>query len=396
MQDYAAAVATGYQGSFADFLGKGIASDTDLLPTERDRAAFNQIVGKYNSSPLIQAADRTVVLKNTVEAVRQDPSNGTKQLSLAYGFIQALDTYQSAVREGELGLVNSIDSKVGQLQNYVQQIQNGQTVRPEVANEIANAAESLVNYISEGAASKEELFRSQARVNGIEAAWDSFRNGFVTNYDDPTGDQDLNNLFNDVTGGGSGTTIGQGVPLNLDLARSSGGLTFNSVGNTSASTQLKGWQQGTKKMPLMPTNPKVQQKTPTLGANPQLTTLLTKKFPQGSIGPGKGVYEGQCGVFVREAVKSLGLNYPMLGDSLTSKTAVVKKHGTSAKNARIGSVIVTKENPTYGHVAYIIGMNEKGWIVAESNFRQSKRVDYGRVIPFNSNKVVGIINPTKA
>lgn len=163
-----------------DINGRG-----DLLPTEKDRAAFNQIVGKYNASPLIAAADRTIVLQNMVNEVRNDPSNGSKQLGLAYGFIQALDTYQSAVREGELSLVNSIDSKVGQLQSYVQQIQNGQVVRPEVAKQIADTAEQLVGYINDGAKRKEAVFESQARVNGIEDAWNQFRGGFSTSYDQP-------------------------------------------------------------------------------------------------------------------------------------------------------------------------------------------------------------------
>jgi hypothetical protein len=60
---------------------------------------------------------------------------------------------------------------------------SGQQVRPEVALQLAGAAQNLVDYISEGAKQKEEMFRSQARVNRIEGAWDQFRQGFETNYD---------------------------------------------------------------------------------------------------------------------------------------------------------------------------------------------------------------------
>lgn len=160
-----------------------ISGNGDLLPTEKDRAAFNQIVSKYNSSPLIAAADRTIVLKNTADAVRKNPGDAALQLNLAYGYIQALDTYQSSVREGELGNVNSIDSKIGQLQNSISQLTSGQTVRPEIAKQIADAADNLVKYISEGAQRKEQVFESQAKVNGIDGAWKSFRSGFTTNYD---------------------------------------------------------------------------------------------------------------------------------------------------------------------------------------------------------------------
>ena len=124
------------------------------------------------------------------------------------------------------------------------------------------------------------------------------------------------------------------------------------------------------------------------GTSKTLASIMTAKFPAGSTG-------GQCGNFARKVVNSFGFNYPRLGDSLSSKMSVVKKHGTSIKNAVLGSVIVTKENPTYGHVAVIIGKNNKGYIVAESNFKQSNKVSYGRVIPFSSNKIVGVINPTK-
>jgi hypothetical protein len=121
--------------------------------------------------------------------------------------------------------------------------------------------------------------------------------------------------------------------------------------------------------------------------NNTLASAVTKMFPAGSVG-------GQCGHFVSTITKALGLSYPPVGDSLASKINTVQKYGTSVSNARIGSVIVTKENPTYGHVAYIIGKNAEGWIVAESNYKQSNQVSYGRVIPFNSSKVVGVINPT--
>ena len=146
------------------------------------QTAFNQLVANYNKSPLIAASDRTPVLKGTIADIRKDPGNGTKQLSLVYSYIQALDTYQSAVREGELGLVNSIDSKIGKLGNYVSQIQNGQIVRPEVAKNIADSAEAIVNYISSAATSKANSYKSQAKVNGLEKQWDQYISGFTPSY----------------------------------------------------------------------------------------------------------------------------------------------------------------------------------------------------------------------
>lgn len=153
---------------------------SELTPSQVNQ--FNAIVGKYNASPLIAASDRTVVLKNSIKEIGDDPGNSAKQLNLAYSYIQALDTYQSAVREGELALVNSIDSKAGQVQNYVQQIQNGQIVRPEVAKQIADAANSVVNTIEEGAKNKSKSFESQANTVGLGPQWKQYMSGFQQSY----------------------------------------------------------------------------------------------------------------------------------------------------------------------------------------------------------------------
>lgn len=145
-------------------------------------SAFNGIVGKYNASPLIAASDRTIVLKNSIEKARENPDDGATQLNLVYSYIQALDTYQSAVREGELGLVNSIDSKIGKVENWVSQIQNGQVVRPEVAKQIADAAENLVTTIDEGASRKAKSFESQAKTVGLGSQWNEYIKGFSQSY----------------------------------------------------------------------------------------------------------------------------------------------------------------------------------------------------------------------
>jgi len=146
-------------------------------------SAFNSIVGKYNASPLIQAADRTVVLENSIKEARNNPGDGAQQLNLVYSYVQALDTYQSAVREGELALVNSIDSKVGKLSNFITQVQDGQIVRPEVANEIANAAENLVGTIKDGAKKKAKSFESQANTVGLGTQWQQYTSGFTQSYE---------------------------------------------------------------------------------------------------------------------------------------------------------------------------------------------------------------------
>lgn len=180
--------------------------------TSGQQNLLNGIINKYNASPLVAAADRTVGLKAAVDAIRKDPGNAAQQLNLSYAYIQALDTYQSAVREGELSNLNSIDSKIGSLQNSVQQIQNGQIVRPEVAKQIADAAESVINAIYDGARAKAQSYKSQASVFGLGDVWDAYTSGF-------------NPTYNSGGGGGSPDDI-----INKYLQG------FNSAGNASAST----------------------------------------------------------------------------------------------------------------------------------------------------------------
>lgn len=159
----------------------------------------------------------------------------------------------------------------------------------------------------------------------------------------------------------------------------------NSAFDQQGGNQVKGWSGKAQPLPYLDTNTFKPIETKSGGVS--IAPTIQKLAPAGSVG-------GQCGTWVRSIATKLGATYPSLGDSLKSKIAAVQKFGTSLGKATIGSVIVTRENPTYGHVAMIIGRNAKGWIVGESNYKQSGRVSYGRVIPFNSPKLIGVINPT--
>lgn len=187
-QEFQYAVQQGYKGTYEQYQNedanrKRSVTNINTGPTgltNQQATLFNNIVNKYQASPLISGADKTAVLTDTISGIRKDPGNGALQLNLAYQYVKALDTYQSAVREGELGLVNSIDSKAGQLQNYVQQINNGQQVRPEIAKQIADAAEVLVNSISSAAKQKQQAYQSQAATLGLGDAWSTYTSGFTS------------------------------------------------------------------------------------------------------------------------------------------------------------------------------------------------------------------------
>lgn len=178
--------AAGYDAKTLTAIASGLkkkeAKDASDLTTYQRTQTFNNIVSKYNSSPLVQASDRTPVLRAAVDAIKKDPGNGALQLNLSYAYIQALDTYQSSVREGELGNLNSIDSRIGEIQGQLQKIQNGQIVRPDVALKIANAAGQVIDTISSAASQKSQSFKSQADVSGVGDMWDQFEGSFTPSY----------------------------------------------------------------------------------------------------------------------------------------------------------------------------------------------------------------------
>jgi len=213
--------------------------------TAQQAVMFNGIVAKFNSSPLMAAKDRTIVLKNAIAEINKDPNNGAKQLSLVYAYVQALDTYQSAVREGELSLVNSIDSKTGQLTNYVQKIQQGQIVRADVAKNIAAAAKSIVDTIEAGAKQKEKQYASQANVVGLSGPWNAYIQGF-SNQTIPTEDDYADKITDWIISSPQNKSLYDQVIEILPDATPSEiaeelGIPFNNEGSGSNNAIVKGY-----------------------------------------------------------------------------------------------------------------------------------------------------------
>lgn len=153
----------------------------DLTP--RQAAMLNSIINQANNSPLIKAADRAVVLKDSIDNARANPKAGYVQQNLVYSYVQALDTYQSAVREGEMKAVSNLDSLFGQFDNTIQKINNGQYARPEVVEQMAGAAELLYKSISKAAEQKDKSFAAQADVLGVGEDYATYRGKFQRSYE---------------------------------------------------------------------------------------------------------------------------------------------------------------------------------------------------------------------
>lgn len=147
----------------------------------KEVATFNTIAGAYDRSPLVRASDRTIVLSNAIKQIEQNPSDPASQLSLAYSYIQALDTYQSAVREGELQNLGMLGTKLQSFVTSLNRVANeGAFLSPEVAKNIAANAKQLVQTIEAGRTRKEQEFASRAKTSGVGDMWSEFVAGMKT------------------------------------------------------------------------------------------------------------------------------------------------------------------------------------------------------------------------
>lgn len=115
------------------------------------------------------------------------------------------------------------------------------------------------------------------------------------------------------------------------------------------------------------------------------TQAIQEKYPDNSPG-------GQCGTFAHQLV-----DFPPVGDGKNQKIASVNKFGLPKEQwlqsgVQIGDVIITNENPTYGHVAVVNDILPDGRIkLSESNYKRSETVSHDRLLDPNSPKIYGAI-----
>lgn len=154
--------------------GASIASGTDM--TTKQQSVFNSIINNQQKSPLIMANDRAVILKNITNEVAKDPSNAALQVSFIYSMIQALDTYQSAVREGEINLVQGTQGLGEKLGNVASQVEKGNPLNPSKIAEYVKVSKTLTDSINNAAQAKKNNYKGQAMVNGIGAQYEQWDN----------------------------------------------------------------------------------------------------------------------------------------------------------------------------------------------------------------------------
>lgn len=121
----------------------------------------NGIADSCERSPLLRAADRTIVLKNPSDRILTDAG-----------------AYQSAVREqGWRTLAHAAPSSKCSERTSCSSCHakpsTGQIMPPEIAREIASEGRRLVDMIEQGRARKASEFQRRAKASGVEDLWDA-------------------------------------------------------------------------------------------------------------------------------------------------------------------------------------------------------------------------------
>lgn len=159
------------------------------------------------------------------------------------------------------------------------------------------------------------------------------------------------------------------------------------VGNNSLINEFESQYGGSEG-----TNPKapstIRPLSSTLSVNTKtLAKAVLPSFPDKSIG-------GQCITFLHKIAQ-----FPSVGDGKKEKFASVDKFGIPSSEVqsrpKVGMILITDENETYGHGAMINAISKDGKYarLTESNFKGKEKVSHDRVIALNNPKIYGAILP---
>jgi hypothetical protein len=116
--------------------------------------------------------------------------------------------------------------------------------------------------------------------------------------------------------------------------------------------------------------------------------ILEKMFPEGSIGPGTGAYQGQCFTFLHSLME-----FPPVGDSLDDKKIALQRFGIpifKLDGFRVGDVVLTNESRVNGHGGMINAIQGDYLRLSESNYHLDKKVHHTRLLSRKSPVILGV------
>lgn len=111
--------------------------------------------------------------------------------------------------------------------------------------------------------------------------------------------------------------------------------------------------------------------------------ILEKLYPDGSV-------QGECGVFAHKLQ-----NFPLVGDTIQTKTTAVKKYGYTAAMVQggydAGDILILNINTAAGHVCFVNNIVNGIMTLTESNWDLDLKVHHTRQLPVNDKTIVGCL-----
>lgn len=329
----------------------------------------NSIGSKFDSSPIVKQYVEVQNKKLSIDSLLSSGSvSGPQDVALVYEFMKALDP-TSVVRETEYATAaasgNIFQGAMARFNGWFSE-KGGklpESVRQEFQNIIDqkfSVAESQYNNLYDENARK-------LQAQGIEDP-----SIFLTQYK-----YDLNQNNNPEV---------PKIKLNASYSSSNGLINQQpELKPVVESLRSSGYTEG-QIMEFVNQEYSGFNQPLSMGGNGSIKQQVAVAYPDGSTG-------GQCGDFAHKIV-----DFPSVGDSKQEKIASVNKYGIPKNEwtPQVGDVVITGENPTYGHVAVVNEVLPDGRVrLSESNYKQKtygkEKVSNDRILNPNSSLVYGAI-----
>ena len=108
-----------------------------------------------------------------------------------------LDYGESAVREGEISLGSNLGSLKQQAEAQINKLTGGGLLSSSQRTNYISSAKTISDALQTAAQRKQKTFQSQARINGVESAWNDFiaGSGFGGTADSNLSDEEAYKLY---------------------------------------------------------------------------------------------------------------------------------------------------------------------------------------------------------
>lgn len=144
----------------------------------KQQTLLNGVINNYSKDNIIQQGQNALQINNVLNAVEANPNAAGNQLIALYTLVKNLDP-DSAVREGELALAEKTQSYLGAFGNTLARIKEGRIVAPAAMKQLTDATRLLANEWVGSSQRRQQQYRSNAQVFGLEEPFNDYIGGFT-------------------------------------------------------------------------------------------------------------------------------------------------------------------------------------------------------------------------